>query len=461
MGSHVRSVAGLVAAAVVLTGTLAGCGDDEPGASGTPSATPNSASSGSSASSASSAEPVTLTFGVYGKSPVVRAYSAAAKAYHQVDPSVTIKIKSWPDEYSMTSSLTGSGEAPDVFLTPRADVSRLSAAGVVQPVDTYLEARNIDLGDSYSRAAVNDFSLDKHLVCMPYAVSPDVLYVNTDLVDFDAMRKRGLDVPDAPETGTWDLDDFAAAMKFATRPRKHIAGMYAAPNLRGLAPWLTAAGGSLVDDPKNPTRLALEDSTDAIKALWPTVLNQRFRLSATQLKQATPLRWFERGQLAVLPGDRSLVPHLRGVPGLHWNVMAIPSTGDPATVGDYSGLCLSEQTEDPDVAADFLAYLVSAKAVAEVARTGYVVPVNQQVAYADAFVQPNRAPANAAVFTSAIKGMTAIPAPHTFDQLQIVAGPQISKLLHPGIDVESVTQTIDDLSTNVLRPVTPSASPTG
>ena len=39
------------------------------------------------------------------------------------------------------------------------------------------------------------FSAANDQQCMPYGVSPMVVYYNTDLIDFDRMAQRGLDVP--------------------------------------------------------------------------------------------------------------------------------------------------------------------------------------------------------------------------------------------------------------------------
>lgn len=446
-----------VLAAMGLTATLAACGGgaDHPGAGAShpPSASP---------STPAPTKHVSLTLGVYGSPGEVKAFSRVAAEYRAVDADVSVTVKSWPNETAMATALAHGAPAPDVFLTPRSQVRELTDLDVIQPVDTFLEARNVDLGDSYSRAAILGFSQDNHLTCMPYAISPEVLYVNTDLVNFKAMARRGLPVPSNPQNGTWNLQQFVAAMRYAAS-RPGVAGTYLTPTLRGLAPWLTAAGGHLVDDVNNPTTTSFSDSEDALKALQPLLSDPQLRLSPKQLKSRSPLTWFLRGKLAALPGQRSLVPVLRGRPGLHWNVMAMPANGGAATTGDYSGLCLSKTTDDADAAADFLVYLNSTEAVTDVAQSGYIVPVNQQVAYGSGFVQPGRAPADAAVFTNAIKGMTTLPPASTLSELQRVTAAPLRRLFQPGADLDAVAQRIDTLSSERLRPPAPSgaSSPSG
>ena len=49
--------------------------------------------------------------------------------------------------------------------------------------------REIPIGDDFAREAVQAFSVDDDLQCMPYTVSPMVIYYNTDLINFERMRQ--------------------------------------------------------------------------------------------------------------------------------------------------------------------------------------------------------------------------------------------------------------------------------
>lgn len=463
-----RSTRGIgILAALGLTVTVAACGaDPEKPSSGptsstsTPSATA-SPSTGPSASSADSDKPVTLTLGVYGSRELVNAYRRISQAYTDIDPNLTVKIKSWPDEDTMVTDIASGGKAPDVFLSPGASLSELITLGLIQPVDSYLDARNVDLGDGYSRTAIEDFSRDKRLQCMPYSVSPQVVYINTDLVDFDAMAKQGLPAPTSVDATSWSLDQFRAAMQFASKPRQGIRGVYVDPTVTGIAPWLIGAGGSLFDDDADPTRTAFADSQDALSQLHPILGNNRFLLPPSARTPSRALSWFEHGKLAAMAGTRALVPTLRKVNGLDWDVMAMP--GGAGTTGDYTGLCMSADPSDPDAAADFLTYLISSSAVSKLAKSGSMVPVNQQVAYDDAFLQPNKQPARAHVFRTAVKGMHVLPSGRLLGPLQRAIGPQLQRLLQisNGDKLDRLTNRIDGESQPVFGGPSPSASPTG
>ena len=122
---------------------------------------------------------------------------------------------------------------------------------------------------------------------MPYGISPMVIYYNTELVDFEAMAERGLDVPtvddeDLTKKPVWTLEQFQAAAEYASRPRRGIAGFYIAPTLRGLAPFVYSGGGKIFDDDDDPTSLAFssDDTKSALEEVLPLLRDPKLTLTA-------------------------------------------------------------------------------------------------------------------------------------------------------------------------------------
>jgi len=397
-------------------------------------------------------KPVDLTVGLYGSPREIAAYRQAVDNYAAAQQRVHLTLKTWPTAAAMMSDLASGTPTPDVFLAGRDDLSVLQEDKLIQPVEDVLAARNVDLGDAYSREALEAFSSDRHLACMPYAASPQVVYYNTDLIDFDAMETAGHDVPN-PDSGRWNLEQFADAMQWAARPAAGIRSIARPADVAALAPFLYSGSGKVVDDEDAPTSLAFSDSDN--QSTWdqllPILRGNGVALTRRQLHQHTPLQWFERGKLAMLVGDRSLVPTLRQQVGLHWDVMALPTVSSSATLGDYSGLCMSADTEQTQAAGDLLAYLVSRPAVALVAQAGFMVPASTEVAMSDDFLQPTQRPQHAQVFVNAVRSMHVLPIPSTFlTELDRQTSGLISDLFRPGADVPRVTQQIDAASQPVL-----------
>ena len=176
-------------------------------------------------------------------------------------------------------------------------------------------------------------------------------------------------------------------------------------------------------------------------------------LTDRQLAQRTALEWFKRGRLGMLPGYRELTPELRAVPGLDFDVMPLPRIDDTATIGDFSGLCISSETSYPSQAADFLVYAIGDDALSRVAGAGYLVPANLEVGTSPAFLQPEQRPTHAGVFNATVGDMVLQPLIDDFPALErAVEGALRQMFRAPVLDLDELTRQIDDASRVLLDP---------
>lgn len=464
-GARSRRTASLVAG-VLAAALVAGCTDSGGSAPPDPPA---------SSSPAAESGPADLTFGVYGSDDEVAGYDSMVRTFNAGSETSEVTVVSWRDHDQALAELESGAALPDVFLVSRRDLATFQDAGQVQPVDELLDARGIDFGDGYSRDALRAFSLENRLECMPYGISPMVIYYNTDLIDFAKMRNRGLTAPGSdPAPGeeavpprTWTFEQFAAAAEFATRPGRGTRGVHIDATLRGLAPFIVSGEGSIFDSDTDPTSLAFsEDSTRAALETTLDLLREaQVTLSPAQLAEKPALEWFEDGKVAMIAGFRDLVPGLRLVQGLEFDVMPIPVLQSSGTVGDITGLCLSAATAHTPEAADFLAHAVSDASVTAVTRAGYLVPANVAVAASDDFLQPGRLPVNSRIFNSAVRDVYIPPLLTSWTELEAAVAPSLEELVNLPIllpeTIAEITATIDEESRLVLSPEDVSPSPTG
>jgi len=414
------------------------------------------------------AQPTDLTFGVWGAEAEVAAYQAMVDDYNTDSVASEITLQSWPTHDAFLVAMR-EGDLPDVYLISRSDLAAVQAAGLNQPVLELLDERGVDYTDDYAREALLAFSADNELQCMPYGISPMVIYYNTELINFERMLVRGLpapeDQPDTPEDeshDSWTFEQFTAAAEFATRPRRGSAGVYIEPTLRGLAPFVYSGGGDLFDDDDAPTSLALsEDSSqEALSRTLELLRNASVTLSDERLAKASPMEWFERGKLGMIAGFRSLTPELREVEGLSFDVMPMPALDRAATIGDITGLCVSSKAPSIAQAADFLVHAISAEPVARVARAGYLAPASLPVAVSEDFLQPALQPAHAGVFSASIRDMVVPPLLDDYTALEAAVADSLRLMLSVTVpDLEAITTQIDEQSRTVLDPELASPSP--
>ena len=466
-----RSVAlrtALSGLAAVVCLSLAACSTESPGEPGsTFSPTPDPSDDATPLPPTDPPAPrAQLSYGVFGTDEEIAASQAVVDAYNAQATTVEVTLRSWPSSGAMMQAIESGADAPDVYQVTRGDLADVIEQGRNVPLFSLLEDRNISYGDNYPLDTIEAFSLGNDLQCMPYGISPTVMYVNTDLVDFDVMRLRGLPAPEDTLSG-WDLEEFTAAVEFGTRPRLRSRALSIEPTLSALAPYLYSGGGSLFDDDTDPTSLDLSsgENQDTLTTMLALARNPITTLTENQLRKATPLEWFERGRLAMLEGDRSITPGLRKVKGLDFDVMPMPRVGRTATTGDVTGVCISP---GPAVqrAADFLVHLISAEGFAPIAEAGYVVPANTSVARSEAFLQPALEPENSGAFNASVDAMELLPLATEDPELQRTVAPLVKRLFTMTLppDIESATTEIDEASRAALDPTyvpeVPSEEPT-
>ena len=214
----------------------------------------------------------------------------------------------------------------------------------IRRVDDLLAEREVDFGDGYTRNGLEAFSSDAALQCMPLDVSPMVVYYNPKLIELDQIAEPGRN-PVSQEDG-WSLDEFRRA---ALQPRvPGVRGLYVAPDLEQVAPFIWSGGGEVVDDTDEPTTLTL--SEERRPARWRSCSRScatRADLQREGAATRSALERFKAGKLGMILGFRDLTPELRAKQNLTFDVMPLPKISSGATIATMSGLCISSSPSTP------------------------------------------------------------------------------------------------------------------
>lgn len=420
-----------VAALALAASLAAGCSGEEPATEPTRPAGPQS--------------PVLLSVSVYGPPQVVTAYAELAARFTVAHPGVTVSVRPYESAAKARTALVQdvrNNAVPDAFLAGVADLPDLVAARTVQRVDELLGEREVDFGDGFQRTALEAFSADNALQCLPVDVSPLVVYYNTDLIDLGALAEPD-EVPVDVATG-WSLEQFAAAAAQVTGPGAR--GVYVAPVLEQVAPFLESGGGALVDDVESPTTLqfAAGSSASAIAQLLEIVRDPLLTFDEQEIASVPAIERFRNGELGMMLGFRDLTPRLRAEGGPAFDVMPLPAIGSQVTVGRSSGLCLSATTPHPEETADFLAYVASEEGGALLAETGYVVPTNLVAAHSASFLQPGQAPAGAEVFSDSVRHIHLMPVADGWRSVEQMARPLLTDLFYAPL-IDPLTERLEVL----------------
>lgn len=442
------------ACTLLLLGTvLAGCSGSVPA---DPQPTPSGA-----ASTTDSQSPASLSFSVYGDRRTVEAYREIADAYVADNPAVTIDVEASTSAAAARAKLDASlarKSPPDLFMLDHGAAAGYAADGVLQPVDALLEEREVEFADAFQRAGLEAFSAESALQCMPVDVSPMVVYYNSDL-----LRLQDLTTPDedplTTETG-WTWEQFARAARMMSS--RKVRGLYVDPDLLSLLPLVRSAGADIVDDPRFPTTLTMEDgdTRSALETILGLVRDPAVSPTPRELVRKDAVTRFEDGQLGMLFGSRALVPRLRKADGLRFNVFPMPALTRFTTLSQVTGICIAADSPDVEAAADFVAYASRVKSAAVLARSGSTVPANLPALHSAAFMQPGREPGNAIVFADGARRSESTPFAPAWPLVLERERALVRKMFYtPVLVLDRLLPRMDRLSERLLAP--PVESPTG
>ncbi len=377
-----------------------------------------------------------VSFMVFGSPEEYAAYQALVEAFHAAQGDVRVELRYVPDQAEYRRRLAAdfsAGAAPDVMLLNYRRFATFAGQGGLAPVGPYLaDSTALDEADFYT-PVIDAFRYDGQLWCIPQNVSSLVIYYNQDLFDAAGLPYPGDD---------WTWGDFLAAAQQLTidtdgdgRPEQYGVGIE--PNLNRLAPFIWQAGGELVDDPANPTRLAL-DSPEALAALqWFVNLQTEHGVApdAIAASAESSESRFQNGTLAMYFNSRRGVPTYRTISDFTWDVAPLPRGAQPASVLHSDGFCMAATAKNKDAAWRFIEFANSAAGQELLAATGRTVPSLRAVAESPAFLEPGAAPARSQVFLDAMDVIRAVPVMANWPAIEDTASQDIEQAFYGRVSV--------------------------
>ncbi|MBN1660383.1 MAG: sugar ABC transporter substrate-binding protein, partial [Anaerolineae bacterium] len=377
----------------------------------------------------------------FGDPAELAAYQELVAAFEARYPEIEVELRhvaSQGDYQKQLVTAFSAGAEPNVMLLNYRRVLQFAARGGLEPVGAYLEgSETLHASDLYPQA-LEAFQWDGQTWCVPQNISSLVVYYNRGL--FDAA-----DLP-YPAAG-WTWDEFLRTARALTRDLdgdgqidQYGAGI--SPGLFRLAPFLWQNGAELVDDPAQPTRLAL-DSPAALDAFqWLVDLQVREHVvpdAATEQAESSENR-FLSGGVAMFFNSRRGVPTYRTVTGLDWDVAPLPVGVTAAGILHSDGYCLAASTPDKDAAWALIEFANSVEGQTLMAGTGRTVPSLRQVAESPAFLDPEQRPASSHVFLDGIPLLRRVPLLPEWPRIEEMASREIERAFYGQATVPEAAQ---------------------
>lgn len=407
-----------IALALVLATTLAACSE---GAS-----RPRDGATGSLTG--------TIKVQAAGGEGELNALREMIKAFEASHPGAKVEFTGLAEQGEHISKLGtafAGGNPPDVFLLNYRRFGRFAKQGVIDPP-------TLPDGEFY-QPALDAFTFDGKLLCLPQNVSSSVVYFNTKLF---------ADAGVAPPKADWtfaDLEATAAALK-----AKNVKTIGFETTFRTVPAFVWAKGGEVVDDTDDPTVITLDtpEGRGALEYLKGLVDNGG--VTATDAAAAAPEDRFAQGELAMLVDSRRAVPAMRKADGLDFDVVPLPKDKTSATLLASDAYCVSKASRNLALAREFARYAVGPEGGKVLAESGRTVPSLKSVAESDAYLAPGKKPAASRVWLDIVPSARRLPNVANWNEAETTASDLLEQYFAGKASLDSTVKKIAEESKRLL-----------
>ncbi len=377
------------------------------------------------------AAPTSVSFMIFGDPAEKAAYDQlviAFKAKHADIDVQEIYIPSDGDYRTRLATDFAAGSPPDIALMNYRRIAAFAAKDQLEPLGPYLADSDIVQPDDFYPIALEAFTWQGEVVCIPQNVSSLVVYYNEKL--FDAA---GLPYP----ADDWTWDDFLTTAQALTQDSNGDGqmdqfGLGIAASLYRLAPFIWQNNGELVDMLEAPRQLALTRFPSLTALEWFTSLQTVHHLAPSRVEETAQdsESRFVAGTLAMFFNSRRVVPAFREITAFTWDVAPLPRGEFAASILHSDGYCLSAAAKNKDAAWAFIEFANSAEGQTIIAGTGRTVPSLKAVAESSAFLNPGQAPSRSAVWLDAIPNLHHVPILAQWAEIESVADEEIERAFY-------------------------------
>ncbi len=312
----------------------------------------------------------------------------------------------------------------------RIDITELAAfanEGALVDLEPYLAADPGWDPEAYFPAVLDAIrGADGHLYGLPSTFTPYVMYVNLDL-----LAQLGASRPAAD----WTWDDFRALARAATRDedgdgRTDRYGISLTQWLQAVAPWVWQAGGELLDESGERSRLAEPETVAAMRFLRTLLHEERvasFDASfANQLTQGL----FQAGRaLFYGPVGYWETYRFRHVRDFRWDVLPLPRGRRAATSVAMTVYVVPRTAREPELACRFLCELAGPRYQRVLAQIGNGVPGLIEAAESPSFLKPDVAPESERVFLDAMSAARFLPPLANWRKIESLCASELDRIL--------------------------------
>jgi multiple sugar transport system substrate-binding protein len=292
-------------------------------------------------------------------------------------PGATVDVNQvpWGQYWDLLRTDAASGDLPDIFNMNQSSVTYYVDNDALLDLTPYLTSAGID--PSVWGAGMVDpyrFGENRDVYGAPMEWVTVAIFYNKDM--FDAA---GLEYP----TADWTWDDFAADAAALTKPDEGVFGAAAFTEVQaGYGSWIASAGvDPVVTVDHTACTLQEPGSVEALQFLQDLTTNG-YQPSVSQLGGTSAddqYNLFKSEKVAMISAGAWKLPNAIEELGFNWDIVPFPknpTTGESSVILHSTSWVASNTSDNPELAANLLQYLVSDEGQKFFADAGGVAPGN-------------------------------------------------------------------------------------
>lgn len=288
---------------------------------------------------------------------------------------VDLQVVPWNDYWNTLQTNAPTGDLPDVFNMSQDRFFFYADNDVLLDLQPYWDAAEVDT-TVWGSGLVDPYRWgdEGNLYAGPVNWDTIAIYYNKDM--FDAA---GLEYP----TADWTWDEFAEAARALTNADEDVYGAAVYSEYQaGYTNWIAATGTTPVAE-AGRTRCTLEDegsieALNFLKGLYDEgVMPSVSILGGTSADDV--FNYWASGRVAMINGGSWKLPQAIEEVPFNWDVVQLPrhpETGRSRSILHAVGYVANAETENADLAANLILYLVSDEGQRFFAEAGGVAPAN-------------------------------------------------------------------------------------
>ncbi|HEY3924629.1 MAG TPA: extracellular solute-binding protein [Acidothermaceae bacterium] len=418
-----------------------------------PSAVASAAASSAVASSAAASAPTGslaasnitghVSCAFFGAADIVKAWTPIFADFQKSYPGITLEVvpvnaTDWTSYADSVILQMAGGKIFDVVQAPVNIQQLFAGKNVLLPLDDFLARDKAEMASYYQDENANFFKWTTDIVSpkgtptyfLPADYNTQLCWINTKM-----FQDAGVPIP----TNDWTWDDLmAAGKKICTKPGTYLIDVV--PNSFAFGPWAYTNGGTLLN--ADWTKSTMTDP----KTVEGVVFAQNLCKLGYSPKPGgafDDVTEFSQDKLAIFGAGMWLNPSLKtaGAAGKA-KVVAWPHKTQQGTSVGWNAYPLVKKSQNQEAAWAFSKYLVSQRAVTNLAATGQACPGLKSVFFSDTLATACPEPGISELWNS-VAYATPLPSPVASDAVTDAFAKTLTEVLSSSSDPMPLLTALD------------------